>query len=61
MAMTGLAADQLTAVVEALGFGREGERYVRAARRRPSPPRPRRKGEPGTSPFAALRQMLVNS
>ncbi len=62
MAMTGLAGDQLAAVAEALGFERQGERYVRAkARRRPSPSRPRRKSEPGTSPFAALRQMLVGS
>jgi ATP-dependent RNA helicase SUPV3L1/SUV3 len=61
MAMTGLGAEQLAAVVEALGFRRENERYVRRkAKGRPSTPRPRRKAE-ATSPFAALRQMLVNS
>jgi ATP-dependent RNA helicase SUPV3L1/SUV3 len=60
MAMTGLAGEQLAGVVEALGFEREGERYVRGrSRRRPGPPRRRGKAEPSTSPFAALRQMLV--
>jgi ATP-dependent RNA helicase SUPV3L1/SUV3 len=60
MAMTGLPGEQLAGVVEALGFEREGERYVRGkVRRRPSPRRPRRKSEPAASPFAALRQMLV--
>jgi ATP-dependent RNA helicase SUPV3L1/SUV3 len=60
MALTGLPAEQLAAVVEALGFERAGEFYARGkvsrragAQRRPG------KAEPGTSPFAALRQMLV--
>jgi len=62
MAMTGLGAEQLAGVVEALGFRREGERYVRRqGKGRPDTPRPRRKAEASTSPFAVLRQMLVNS
>jgi hypothetical protein len=61
MAMTGLGAEPLGLVVEALGYERDGERYLRRkARRRPTPPQPQPKTEPSSSPFAALRQMLVN-
>ena len=59
MAMTGMPAESLAGVVEALGFARDGERYVRAkARHRPSPRPARRKSE-ATSPFAALLRMLA--
>jgi ATP-dependent RNA helicase SUPV3L1/SUV3 len=59
MAMTGLPAEQLASVVEALGFERAGEHYVRGKpQRRTGAPRRQGKAEPSTSPFAALRQML---
>jgi ATP-dependent RNA helicase SUPV3L1/SUV3 len=62
MAMTGLPGEQLGAVVMALGFEHDGERYLRApGRRRPSAPRRRGRAESSTSPFAALRQMLATS
>ncbi len=58
MAMTGLGAEQLGEVALALGFAREGERFVRGRTRRPSAPRAQAKAEPSTSPFAALRQLV---
>jgi ATP-dependent RNA helicase SUPV3L1/SUV3 len=62
MAMTGLTGEQLAAVVVALGFERDGDRYLRGpSRRRPSAPRRRGRAESSTSPFAALRQMLATS
>jgi ATP-dependent RNA helicase SUPV3L1/SUV3 len=62
MAMTGLPGEQLAAVVMALGFERDGDRYLRGpSRRRPSAPRRRGRAESSTSPFAALRQMLATS
>jgi ATP-dependent RNA helicase SUPV3L1/SUV3 len=59
MAMTGLGAGQLADVALALGFEREGDRYVRGKTRRPSAAKARDKTDT-SSPFAALRQMLVN-
>jgi ATP-dependent RNA helicase SUPV3L1/SUV3 len=62
MAMTGLPGEQLAAVVVALGFERDGDRYLRGpSGRRPSAPRRRGRAESTTSPFAALRQMLATS
>ena len=61
MAMTGLPAERLGPVVEALGFAREGERFVRARPGRRAAPQQRAKPEPSNSPFAALRQMLATS
>ena len=60
MAMTGLAGPQLAAVVEALGFERADEGYVRGKiRPYQGMRRPPRRREPAASPFAALRQMLA--
>ena len=62
MALTGLAGERLAGVVEALGFQREGDHWRRGKEgRRSDAPRRRATAEPSTSPFAALRQMLVNS
>ena len=61
MAMSGLGNEQLALVVEALGYQRDGDRYVRGkVGHRPSLPRRRGKAEPSASPFAALRKMLVH-
>ena len=60
MAMTGLGAEQLAPVVEALGFARDGERYVRAKSKPRRRTEPRRKAE-SHSPFADLRKMMSNS
>jgi len=62
MALTGLPAEQLAGVVEALGFERDGERFVRGKPRRRPRTAPRRRGKADSaSPFAALRQMLARS
>jgi ATP-dependent RNA helicase SUPV3L1/SUV3 len=57
-ALTGLAAAELTPVVEALGYGRNGdERYQRRqarSARRASP------AQPSASPFAALRGIRLS-
>jgi hypothetical protein len=61
MALTGLGQEQLGEVVEALGYARDGERYVRRRARAPrGAPAPRRKPESSASPFAVLRRFLVN-
>ncbi|MEM7024371.1 MAG: hypothetical protein AAF637_17590, partial [Pseudomonadota bacterium] len=60
MAMTGLRAEQLAPVVEALGFARDGERYIRAKSKPRRRTEPRRKAE-SHSPFADLRKMMSNS
>jgi ATP-dependent RNA helicase SUPV3L1/SUV3 len=61
MALTGLGPEQLGEVVEALGYDKDGDRYLRRrVRARPGVPAPRRKPESGASPFAVLRRFLVN-
>jgi ATP-dependent RNA helicase SUPV3L1/SUV3 len=61
MALTGLGQEQLGGVVEALGYDKDGDRYVRRkVRGRRGVPAPRRKPEASASPFAVLRRFLAN-
>jgi ATP-dependent RNA helicase SUPV3L1/SUV3 len=59
LALTGLSREDLSAVVEALGYARDGEdRFARRkAGRRARGARQRPRREPDASPFAALREI----
>ncbi len=58
LALTGLGATELAPVVEALGFGRDGDgRYIRRKARARRAPARRVGSDSGGSPFAALGRM----
>jgi ATP-dependent RNA helicase SUPV3L1/SUV3 len=57
MAMTGLGREPLEGVVLALGFARDGDSFVRRKTKPAATPQRRADGH---SPFAGLREMLVN-
>jgi ATP-dependent RNA helicase SUPV3L1/SUV3 len=60
-ALTGLSAADLTPVVEALGYGRNGdERYQRRRSRSPQGARRASQARPSASPFAALRGIRLS-
>jgi ATP-dependent RNA helicase SUPV3L1/SUV3 len=60
MSMTGLGREALAGVVVALGYARDGERFVRRKTRSRPAPAPQGKADSANSPFAGLREMLVN-
>jgi ATP-dependent RNA helicase SUPV3L1/SUV3 len=60
-ALTGLSAADLGSVVEALGYGRNGdERYQRRRSRSPQGARRASQAKPSASPFAALRGIRLS-